>query len=325
MSLPPPDPQYILRGSGAQINTLHFRCDNEGPPLLFSGSGNGAVHVWNLNTRRPEKVLEGHSSSSIIWVSTLNSRETLISQGRDMRVCVWDLGEGRGDVTEAFVTGSVGFCQCSLLETSPGRWLLAYPGEQMEEVRVAEFPSLIPVCSLKPDSKAGMLMSVKIWQKDSGGCPEIVAGYEDGSVVLWDVTQRRPVSCLKVYSEPVMCLDFDSGRLKGASGSSEKVISSWTIDEKQNLQMHDSVELVNPGISQLRVRDDGKILASAGWDNNLRVFAWKKKLRPLAVLKHHTDMVLSVGFSDHHDPRQRLLAAGSKDQRISLWSIYNQS
>lgn len=89
------------------------------------------------------------------------------------------------------------------------------------------------------------------------------------------------------------------------------------------LQLQDSVTLVNPGVSQLCIRGDGKLLASAGWDHRVRVFGWKK-LRPLAVLQYHTDMVQSVAFSDHQDPRQRLLAAGSKDQRISLWSIYNE-
>lgn len=89
------------------------------------------------------------------------------------------------------------------------------------------------------------------------------------------------------------------------------------------LQLQDHVTLVNPGVSQLRVRDDGRLLASAGWDHRVRLFGWKK-LRPLAVLQYHTDMVLSVAFSDHQDPRQRLLAAGSKDQRISLWSVYNE-
>lgn len=89
------------------------------------------------------------------------------------------------------------------------------------------------------------------------------------------------------------------------------------------LQLHDCVTLVNPGVSQLCIRGDGKLLASAGWDHRVRVFGWKK-LRPLAVLQYHTDMVQSVAFSDHQDPRQRLLAAGSKDQRISLWSIYNE-
>lgn len=88
-------------------------------------------------------------------------------------------------------------------------------------------------------------------------------------------------------------------------------------------QLRDSVQVVNPGFSQVRIRDDRRILASAGWDHRVRLFGWKK-LRPLAVLQHHADVALCVAFSDHPDPRQRVLAAGAKDQRISVWSLYNE-
>lgn len=52
-----------------------------------------------------------------------------------MQVCVWDLREGRSEVVDFVWTGSVGFCQCSTLETNPGNFLLAFAGEQTEEVR----------------------------------------------------------------------------------------------------------------------------------------------------------------------------------------------
>lgn len=323
MSRAPPDPLFILRGSGAAVNTLSFCCGGDGPPFLYSGSGKGAIHLWNLTSRRAERVLESHAGNSVIWLHTFkDSRSRLISQGRDMRLCVWDLSEDRSAVTDSLLTASVGFCQCCLLESRPGAALLAHPTEHMEEVRVVDMRSWTLVCTLKPDSKLGMLMCMKMWQADSG--PVLCAGYEDGSLVFWDVSHRRPYSCLKAHPEPVMCLDVDVCKQKGISGSSEKILQSWTLDKQQNLQMHDYVQMTNPGVSQLCIRADGKILATAGWDDNIRVFGWKK-LKPLAVLQHHTDMVNSVAFSDHQDPPQRLLAAGSKDQRISVWSIYSES
>uniref|UniRef100_A0A3P8S059 Guanine nucleotide binding protein (G protein), beta polypeptide 1-like n=1 Tax=Amphiprion percula TaxID=161767 RepID=A0A3P8S059_AMPPE len=323
MSHPPPLPIYTLRGAGGPLNTLHFSCHEEGTPLLFSGSGKGAIHIWNLNSRRAEKIVEGHSGSSVIWVSTLQSTDTLISQGRDMQVCLWNLSEGRSELLESLWTGSVGFCQCSMLEISPSKYLLAFAGQQTEEIKIIELPSKIPVCSLVPEGKLGMVMCIQLWQPDSGPGPLLLAGYEDGSLLLWDVTQRSTLSQVKAHPEPVMCLTFDTKRLRGISGSSEKKLSSWMLDSQNNLQLQDGVMLVNPGVSQMCIREDGKLLASAGWDHRVRIFSWKK-LRPLAVLQYHTDMVLSVAFSDHQDPRQRLLAAGSKDQRISLWSIYNE-
>lgn len=283
----------------------------------------GTVHVWNLTTRRPEKVLDGHSGNSVIWLHTLASRNALISQGRDKRVCIWDLSEGRSEVMESVWTGTVGFCHCSLLEINSGSWLLAHPGEHMEEIHIVELPGRTPVCSLVPEGKLGMIMCMKLWQPDSSPGPLLLAGYEDGSLLLWDVSQRSVLSRVTAHPEPVMCMAFDPHRLKGISGSSDKNLSSWTIDGQHNLQVKDPVLLVNPGVSQLSVRGDCKIVASAGWDHRVRVFGWKK-LRPLAVLQHHSDMVLSVAFSDHQDPRSKLLAAGSKDKRISLWSICNE-
>ncbi|XP_072289672.1 guanine nucleotide-binding protein subunit beta-like protein 1 [Eucyclogobius newberryi] len=323
MSLPPPTPIYTLRGAGGPLSTLHFHCSQGTTPLLFSGSGKGAIHIWNLNTRRPEKVVEGHSGNSVIWINTIQSGQTLISQGRDMQICLWDLAEGRSDVLDSIWTGSVGFCQSSTLETSPGKWLLAFPGEQTEEVKIVELPSKTPVTTLVPDTKLGMVMCIKLWQSLSGASPLLLAGYEDGSVLLWDVILGLKLSQVKSHPEPVMCLTFDPTRLKGISGSSDSKLSSWIVDNQNNVQLQDSVTLVNPGVSQMCLRDDGKLLASAGWDHRVRLFGWKR-LKPLAVLQYHTDMVLSVAFSNHPDPRQRLLAAGSKDQRISLWSIYNE-
>ncbi|XP_068594826.1 guanine nucleotide-binding protein subunit beta-like protein 1 [Brachionichthys hirsutus] len=323
MSRPSPAPTYTLRGASAPLNTLHFSCHGGDTPLLFSGSAKGAIHIWNLNTRRTQKIVEGHAGSSIIWVSTLHAEDALITQGRDMQVCLWDLSEGRSELMDSVWTGSVGFCQSSVLKSSPGHSLLAFAGEQTEEVKIMELPSKTPVCTLVPDAKLGMVMCVKLWQPDSGPGPLLLAGYEDGSLLLWDVTQRSKLSQIKAHSEPVMCLTFDPKHLRGVSGSSDKTLSSWMLDGQNSLQLQDSVMLVNPGVSQLCIRGDSKILASAGWDHRVRVFGWKK-LRPLAVLQYHTDMVQTVAFSDHQDPRQRLLAAGSKDQRISLWSIYNK-
>ncbi|XP_035385645.1 guanine nucleotide-binding protein subunit beta-like protein 1 isoform X3 [Electrophorus electricus] len=319
---PPPDPVFTLRGSAAPINALHFQCSGPGPPLLYSGLEKGSVDVWNLNTRRTERVLDGHHGASVIWVSTLPSSDTLLSQGRDMRVCVWDLCEGRSTVTHTLHTGSVGFCQCSQLEADISTTLLAIPGETTEEVKVVDLGSLTTLCSLTPDAKRGMLMCMKMWQADTG--PLLTAGYEDGTLVVWDVSLRRPISCLKAHTEPVMCLDFDTGRGKGISGSSDNALSSWTLDSQRSLQIQAPVVLTNPGVSQLRIRGDSKIVASAGWDCRVRVHSWKS-LNPLAVLCYHRDQVRCVTFSDHPESTQTLMAAGSRDQLISLWSIYSAS
>ncbi|XP_050762662.1 guanine nucleotide-binding protein subunit beta-like protein 1 isoform X2 [Gymnogyps californianus] len=355
MALPPPDPQFVLRGTSAAVHTLHFSCGGQEPdvPILFSGSENGFIHVWNLKTHRVDTALDGHGRKSVYCVETMGGKNRLLSQGRDQRICFWDLAEGRTSVTDSVFTENVGFCRCSLLKVAQGRWLMATAAKALEEVQVLELPSKTSVCTLKPEvgAKLGMPMCLKLWQTKVGEAtvqkcpllgteinrplirrclerlssqPLLLAGYEDGSVVLWNLSMGKASSQLVCHQEPVMSLDFDSEKAKGISGSSEKVLSIWSLNEQQNLQVYKTHKLVNAGISDITIRPDKKILATAGWDHRIRIFGWKK-LKPLAVLDYHTATVHCVSFSDHKNPGERLLAAGSKDHRISIWSIYTQT
>ncbi|KAM6339536.1 guanine nucleotide-binding protein subunit beta-like protein 1 isoform 2-T3 [Alca torda] len=314
MALPPPDPQFVLRGTSAAIHTLHFSCGSQEPavPVLFSGSENGFIHVWNLKTHRVDTALDGHGRKSVYCVETMGGKDQLLSQGRDQRICLWDLAEGRTAVMDSVCTENVGFCRCSLLKVAQGRWLMAMAAKALEEVQVLELPSKTSVCTLKPEvgAKLGMPMCLKLWQPNCGSQPLLLAGYEDGSVVLWNLSMGKALSQLVCHQEPVMSLDFDSEKAKGISGSSEKVYKTH--------------KLVNAGISDITIRPDKKILATAGWDHRIRIFGWKN-LKPLAVLDYHTATVHAVSFSDHKIPSERLLAAGSKDHRISIWSIYTQT
>ncbi|XP_053327149.1 guanine nucleotide-binding protein subunit beta-like protein 1 [Spea bombifrons] len=323
MALPPPAPKFDLRGIGSEVNCLHFSCvaPDPCPPVLFSGVTNGLVHVWNLTTRRTLSVLDGHGGKSVYWVQALHNKDSLLSQGRDLQICTWNLAEGRNEVIDSLPLESVGFCKCSLVKTEP--ILLAMPGRENSEVQVLDLLSKKIVCSMNPkgDNRWGMAMCMKLWQPESGSSPLLLVGYEDGSVALWHVMEHKLLSRLTCHKEPVMSLDFDCKQGRGVSGSSDKILNVWSLDEQQNLKDYKSQVLINPGIADIVLRLDRKILATAGWDHRIRIFGWKK-MKPLAVLQHHTATVHCVTFSDHIKPEDRLLAAGSKDHRISLWSIY---
>ncbi|XP_077805144.1 guanine nucleotide-binding protein subunit beta-like protein 1 isoform X2 [Macaca mulatta] len=153
-------------------------------------------------------------------------------------------------------------------------------------------------------------------QADCNPRPLLLAGYEDGSVALWDVSEQKVCSHIACHEEPVMDLDFDSQKARGISGSAGKALAVWSLDGQQALQVRGTHELTNPGIAEITIRPDRKILATAGWDHRIRVFHWRT-MQPLAVLAFHSAAVQCVAFA-----ADGLLAAGSKDQRISLWSLY---
>ncbi len=62
---------------------------------------------------------------------------------------------------------------------------------------------------------------------------------------------------------------------------------------------------------------------------DLRLFSWLKpeKLKPLGALKFHSESVEAVACTRHPVKgiklKGHLFAAASKDQKVSIWSVYN--
>lgn len=115
------------------------------------------------------------------------------------------------------------------------------------------------------------------------------------------------------------------------------------------------VQTKHSGQQGLKIRSDGKIFATAGWDSRVRVYS-VQSLKELAVLKWHKEGCFAVAFADitssgdegeikttdeegamttvtgailsvkgKRDLRATIthwLAAGSKDGKVSLWDIY---
>lgn len=118
------------------------------------------------------------------------------------------------------------------------------------------------------------------------------------------------------------------------------------------------VKTKHSGQQGLRVRNDGKVFATAGWDGRVRVYG-VKGMKELAVLKWHKEGCYAVAFADveldregrgeeemegeagkgkelasrmgtmtareerdQKAKRTHWLVAGSKDGKISLWDIY---
>lgn len=158
----------------------------------------------------------------------------------------------------------------------------------------------------------------------------LIAGYEDGTSIVWDVASLSALHRSPRHSEPMLCVAADGKRdllsVSGSAGMTLTVAPVWPAlagakAKSRTLQ----IELKHPGINAVVHRDDFKLLATAGWDNRVRLFSWPK-MKPLAILESHTSAINCLVWSRPLPSLGsiRLLAACSKDSRISLWSMYNE-
>ncbi|KAL1436654.1 hypothetical protein MTO96_049548 [Rhipicephalus appendiculatus] len=115
MSNRSPDPFYALRGHAGPITAVEFFDD-----VLFSGSSDGEIFAWDLETFRRKHTLVGHNNKGILWIG--HSENALLTQGRDGTVAIWTLSDAQWKQTGTMVTNAKGFCQCSL----PGTCVYSY-------------------------------------------------------------------------------------------------------------------------------------------------------------------------------------------------------
>ncbi|ETO78163.1 hypothetical protein, variant [Phytophthora nicotianae P10297] len=314
-----PEPLGVLRGHGAPVNSVSFLSVS----TVVSGAGDGAVKIWDLKSRRELATNHSaHSKAGVLHAAALRgsaaSEHKFVTQGRDGFVKLWDAQtfDSAAEPLAKLYCGSYSFTKFATM-----RW----PGDTQENAHLIVCPSSVdnkllvydiredptsPAQTLSvPDvaAKRGMCVSLSLFDSSvvqdevgAGGNMQayIAAGFEGGQLAILDLRAGGKVACETTVTQGANALlSFDVTRdgrsaICGSSGDELSVC----------------------------IRGDQRIVATAGWDHRVRVFHLRK-LKPLAVLKYHSESVFGLGFSADN----ALLTSCSKDHKIALWSIYPPS
>eukprot|EP01097_Dermamoeba_algensis_P003094 TRINITY_DN224_c0_g1_i1.p1 TRINITY_DN224_c0_g1~~TRINITY_DN224_c0_g1_i1.p1 ORF type:complete len:211 (+),score=45.77 TRINITY_DN224_c0_g1_i1:587-1219(+) len=194
---------------------------------------------------------------------------------------------------------------------------------------------------ISQSDKTGMCMALKQIDENL-----LAAIFEDGCLYVWKVEfskltretattstslSEQPDQLVfslfiksKQHSETGLCFDLlkpdEKGNVVGFSGSAGQSLVKFSLNIFSGLsQIEKEEKLTKAGVSDIKIRTDGKIFISAGWDLRVRVFS-VKKMQPLAILKYHQQHINSLAFS----PSDFLFASGGQEGRIPLWNLYSQ-
>ncbi|KAJ5321376.1 hypothetical protein N7476_004378 [Penicillium atrosanguineum] len=176
-----------------------------------------------------------------------------------------------------------------------------------------------------PATKTGMVMAVNMFVSSSGDV-YVASAYEDGHVMVFihkgaltpasfelGTIASSPWKWEKLYasrahSQPVLSLDVSSTRDCFITSSADALLIKHPIPSPHsagyiptaNYAEDKPLKTVNTkhsGQQGLRMRSDGKIFATAGWDSRIRVYSGKT-MKELAVLKWHKEGCYTVAFGD---------------------------
>ena len=179
------------------------------------------------------------------------------------------------------------------------------------------------VCTIPADPavKTGMVMAAKLFLRGTGEL-YVAAGYEDGRVAVFarrgelsakvvregggGLWEWEKIYACRPHSQPVLAIDVFAADGYFVSSSADALLAKHPVPQLVSLRGHQSsvedtplktVNTKHAGQQGVRIRSDGKVFATAGWDSRVRVYSCRS-MKELAVLKWHKEGCYVVAFAD---------------------------
>lgn len=339
---PTPNPQIIRPDNVDQIAQLRQFAGHDGAVLqiafspdgntLASGGADGTVRLWPLAaatrfalTAGPTvQVLEAHGG----WVQAVAfspDGKWLASGGNDRVIRLWDLRDGANIQVFAEFETQEGFV-FDVAFSPDGSWLAASSGDGT--VRLWDLRSGSALAAFRGGE--GTVYDIAFSPVE----PSLAVTSLDGTVRILGDLPNGAERCRRNIGQGLSLAFAPDGRSL-ATGNASGEISIFDVrsvaQDRSQLVSDVCTEAgffpaysgdVN-GVNALAYSPDGTLLASAGQDGVVKVWATAEGQRvgvPVATLAQHQGSVETVAFS----PDGRGLASGGADGLILLWGMPGQ-
>jgi GTPase SAR1 family protein/predicted MPP superfamily phosphohydrolase len=311
--------RHILRGHESDIGRIAWSPDGQ---TLVSGSADGTIRTWNMETGELGHTLREHSKA-VYGLTWSPDGRTLASGSPDSIVRLWDMETGelqrelRGHRDSVF---SVDWSPDgrNLASGSQDNTVLVWDAETGEVRWTLEHYELVISVAWSPDGRtlaSGCWdRTISLWDADTGtlrrtlqGHPRVaysVAWSPDSrklasahigvTVLLWDPETGREVIFLEGHTSSVACVSFSSdGRLL-ASKSYDNTVRLWRCDTWQTVAVLDETAFMS-GFSiyappALAFHPTAPVLATLS-DKGTHIRIWELDLDPLLSAAPAVEMV----------------------------------
>jgi len=258
----------------------------EGKQVL-TGSSDGTLSVWNIETGAEEFVLRGHGAAITNVAVTLNGKRA-VSASEDRTLKVWDL--------------------------------------EMRQERVTLRGHTRPVTSvaITPDGQriiSGSLdQTMRVWDLESGTRLQTFADYRTQNQELWLQLLSSEVQYAGTSSSNVNAIAISPDGKQLVSDAARWTLKIWNLNS-ETAQSNGASELNGhtADITAVAASANGRLVASASEDFTVRVWDLKTK-EPLNTLVGHSGSVRGVTIA----PDGQRIISGAGDNTLKIWDWRRQ-
>ncbi|PKX93693.1 uncharacterized protein P174DRAFT_459847 [Aspergillus novofumigatus IBT 16806] len=267
-----------LKGHGDSVNSVAFSRDDK---MLISGSHDNSVRIWDVQTGKLLRILEGHTAA--VTCVEVSGHSQVASCGYDGTIRTWDANTG---ALRHILTPDSGVWSISF--SPDGKFVAAAAGETLQIWDVHHG-------QLQETFQRGVIRVSSVDFSPTG--QRLAVGFWDGIVQIWNV-ETGSWSLLQTLEagEWVQSVAFSG------DGRRLAIASQATIQVSQGtLAGHTSP------VGSITASPCGKWLATGSEDCAVGLL--------VRTLTGHTSLTNRVEFSADG----KLIATGSKDSTIIIW------
>ena len=147
--------------------------------------------------------------------------------------------------------------------------------------------------------------------------PIFATGDEEGKVSIWNLETGQWQRTLSAHSSPILALAFNAEGRWLASGSQNKTIKLWNLDNMEEQPLYVLGNAHQSQVLSLAINSAQQILVSGGADRTVKLWdlVTGKARSPIPILEGHSGQVWCVAIS----PDGSKIASASADFTVKLW------
>ena len=285
----------ILTGHVLPIGVLDFTTDSK---KLASGSQDGTVIVWDVETEKPLVTLTGHTGF-IKGLRFLEDSKTLISGGNVGTVRLWDIDTRTEQIIKIKLPGFTSALTFSRDGQTIGM----------------EYRSQVQLWNTETQSFSTPLTGHNSHVLTVAFSPDdtlLASGSGGGEVILWDVLNRQHFSTLDSHTDQVKAVVFSSDGKKFASASKAGTVHLLDFQTEKKAALPTEP---NSSIEALAFSPDSSTLVSARRDGIVQL--WDAN-----TYQHIADFIDATGtMALAFSPDGKTVVTGSRGGLIRLWDV----
>lgn len=296
-----------LTGHSLDVRSLAVSPDSK---ILASGSFDGTIKLWDLETGELINTLTGHAEAEELVASVAISPDGkfLVSGSNSYggTIKVWNLATG--DLLYSLPKQTEGVAVVAVSADSK----LFASGSEDTTIKLWDLDSGTLINTLKGHS--GTIRSLA-FGKDA---QTLASGSEDTTIKLWNYATGELKSTLSGHLGNVQAIAFSPDGQTLASGSADNTVKLWNLRgscrSAKRCYPNRSLPSYSGTMYSIAFSPDGQTLAGGGLAGRINVWDVQSG-ESIQTLAGHSRWIESVIFS----PNGKFIVSGSGDSMVKLW------